>query len=184
MALLLPTKAGNTVDGKAFADAALRDRLAPEHEAEIHMRVAQMYDPVAGNPRSTTGSAALALPELTVVLRARHLSELVVSVLSSGEAGGRPSADCHVPKTAVAHPLVDAVANHRDNRRPPEMRVGRTWKGSFHRHHFGRFESSLRQTLRRTRRPPRPRESTSFAPTSSSQTDDFDAAHHDGAPGS
>ena len=104
---LLLHDAGRAYDGKAFADAALLDRLAPEHEAEIQMSVAKMYD-LSPELRVGAGSAALALPELPGVLRARHLSGLVLSVLSSGRLDVArqllPRAE-----TAVAH-ACDATA--------------------------------------------------------------------------
>ena len=75
--------AGRATAGKAVVDAALRERLAPEHEAAVRLSVARMSD-LPPEVRVEAGHVAVALPGVPTALRARHLSELIVSVLASG----------------------------------------------------------------------------------------------------
>ena len=75
--------AGRATAGKAVVDTALRERLAPEHEAELRLSVARMSD-LPPEVRVEAGHIAVALPGVPTALRARHLSELVVNVLASG----------------------------------------------------------------------------------------------------
>ncbi|MCU1428613.1 MAG: LuxR family transcriptional regulator [Actinomycetia bacterium] len=79
---LLLHAADRAGDGKAFADAALRERLAPEQDAEIRLSIARM-SALSPEMRAEAGRSALASP-LPVALRARHLSQLVDNILEAG----------------------------------------------------------------------------------------------------
>ena len=75
--------AGNSEEARAFADTALRKTLPSEQEAEVRLSIAGMFA-ISPDVRAQTGRAALAIPDLTQKLRARHLAWLVHNLVVSG----------------------------------------------------------------------------------------------------
>jgi DNA-binding CsgD family transcriptional regulator len=82
VALALHT-AGRAEEGKAFADSALREVLAPADEAEIRFQIASMLW-IPAEDRIESGRRALALSPIPPELRARHLARLIQNVVGAG----------------------------------------------------------------------------------------------------
>jgi DNA-binding CsgD family transcriptional regulator len=76
--------AGDEERGKEFADAALREGLSPDQEAEVRLTVAAMYR-LAPEVRVQAGLLALSLPGVSELMRARHLGRLVANLASAGQ---------------------------------------------------------------------------------------------------
>jgi DNA-binding CsgD family transcriptional regulator len=76
--------AGHEARGKEFADAALRDALSPDQEAEVRLTVAAMYR-LSPKVRVETGLLALSLPGASELMRARHRGRLVVNLAAAGQ---------------------------------------------------------------------------------------------------
>jgi DNA-binding CsgD family transcriptional regulator len=74
---------GRAEEGKRHADEALRDCLPVEAEGEIRLSIARMSD-LAPDARAKAGRDALALPDLPLLLRARHTAEHVGNLASAG----------------------------------------------------------------------------------------------------
>ena len=70
-------------EAKTFADAALRAVLPPEQEAIVRLGVAGMFA-ISNDVRAEASREALALPDLSDVLRARHLAFLFHNLMSAG----------------------------------------------------------------------------------------------------
>ena len=98
--------AGNSEEARAFADTALRETLPAEQEAEVRLSIAGMFA-ISPDVRAGAGRLALALPDLSKVLRARHLACLVHNLMVSG-------------RLEEAHEILEearsAVASSRDGR--------------------------------------------------------------------
>jgi hypothetical protein len=85
--------AGHETRGKQFADAALRDGLSPDQEAEVRLTIAAMYR-LSPEVRVQTGLVALSLPGVSELMRARHRGRLVVNLAAAGRvAQAREMAD-------------------------------------------------------------------------------------------
>jgi DNA-binding CsgD family transcriptional regulator len=97
---LLLHAADRAEEGKAFADAALRECTAPETEAQIRISIAEM-PALSPEARVRAGRAALAVPGVTAEWRARHLSRLVDNLLEMGRCD-------------AAHDLLPEVVNAVD----------------------------------------------------------------------
>jgi DNA-binding CsgD family transcriptional regulator/tetratricopeptide (TPR) repeat protein len=75
--------AGNSDEAIAFADHALRETLPAEQEAEVRLSIAGMFA-ISPNVRAGAGRLALELPELSGILRARHLASLSHNLVTAG----------------------------------------------------------------------------------------------------
>jgi hypothetical protein len=73
---------GNSENAIAFADAALRDVLPAEQEAEVRLGIAGMFS-ISPEVRIITGRVALELEDISPRLRARHLAALVHNLFIS-----------------------------------------------------------------------------------------------------
>jgi DNA-binding CsgD family transcriptional regulator len=71
-------------EARALADAALRQSLPAEHEAEVRLSVAGMLA-LSPSERADAGRQALELDELSPTLRARHLARLAHNLIFAGE---------------------------------------------------------------------------------------------------
>jgi DNA-binding CsgD family transcriptional regulator len=91
-------------EAKTFADAALRAVLPPEQEAIVRLGVAGMFA-ISHDLRAEVSREALALPDLSDDLRARHLAFLFHNLMSAGRL-----ADAH----AVSDEATSAVMASRD----------------------------------------------------------------------
>jgi DNA-binding CsgD family transcriptional regulator/tetratricopeptide (TPR) repeat protein len=80
---LLLHAAGRIEQGRAFADEALREALAPGQEAEVRLSIAWMMA-VSADARAEAGRRALAVPGLPAELRARHLARILHNLASAG----------------------------------------------------------------------------------------------------
>src|SRR5271154_397531 len=80
---LLMHAAGQGEEAKAFADGALREVLPAEQEAEVRLGIASMFG-ISPDLRADAGRRALALPEISTALRARHLARLAHNLLVGG----------------------------------------------------------------------------------------------------
>src|SRR4051794_1969895 len=77
--------AGRVDEARAFADTYLRHALPAEQEAEVLLGIAGMFR-APPDARVAAGRQALALPELPVQVRARHLAALFHNLLVGGRA--------------------------------------------------------------------------------------------------
>jgi DNA-binding CsgD family transcriptional regulator/tetratricopeptide (TPR) repeat protein len=75
--------AGDGDEAIAFADAALRQALPADQEAQVRLSIAGMFA-VSAERRITTGRTALALPGLSTTLRARHLASVIYNLVTAG----------------------------------------------------------------------------------------------------
>ena len=75
--------AGRSDDAIAFADTALREILPAEQEAEVRLRIAGMFA-ISAEIRIASGRAALMLPDVPEVVRARHLACLFHNLVTAG----------------------------------------------------------------------------------------------------
>jgi DNA-binding CsgD family transcriptional regulator len=80
---LLLHAAGRVAEGKEFADQILGEILPAEQEGEVRLSIARMLS-LSATVRADSGSRALALPHLSVPLRARHLATLVHNYVGEG----------------------------------------------------------------------------------------------------
>src|SRR5712691_6235766 len=76
--------AGRDMEAREFATAALGRVLPPEAEAQVRLSIAQMYS-LPADSRIESGRAALALPGVSPVLRARHLAVMVLSLVAAAK---------------------------------------------------------------------------------------------------
>src|SRR6267154_5319068 len=76
--------AGRDLEAREFATAALGRVLPPEAEAQVRLSIAQMYS-LPADSRIESGRAALALPGVSAVLRARHLAVMVLSLVAAAK---------------------------------------------------------------------------------------------------
>jgi DNA-binding CsgD family transcriptional regulator len=70
-------------EARAFADTALRQALPAEQEAQVRLSIADMFA-LSPDVRADAGRQALALPDLPVSLRARHLARLTYNLVVAG----------------------------------------------------------------------------------------------------
>lgn len=75
--------AGRVAEGQAFADEALRDILPAEDEAKVLLSLAGMLS-LAPDVRGSMGAHALALPDISAEVRARHLAALAHNRIAAG----------------------------------------------------------------------------------------------------
>ena len=78
--------AGRSDEAIAFADTALREILPSEQEAEVRLRIAGMFA-ISAEIRIASGRAALMLPDVPQVVRARHLACLFHNLVVAGRIG-------------------------------------------------------------------------------------------------
>jgi DNA-binding CsgD family transcriptional regulator len=78
--------AGRSDEAIAFADTALREILPAEQEAEVRLRIAGMFA-ISSEIRIASGRAALMLPDIPEVVRARHLACLFHNLVTAGRIG-------------------------------------------------------------------------------------------------
>jgi DNA-binding CsgD family transcriptional regulator len=78
-------EAGRVEDARAFADTSLREALPSEQEAEVRLSIAGMFA-LSPDVRVDAGRQALALPDLSPALRARHLACLVHNLVVGGRS--------------------------------------------------------------------------------------------------
>jgi DNA-binding CsgD family transcriptional regulator len=78
--------AGRSDEAIAFADSALREILPAEQEAEVRLRIAGMFA-ISAEIRIASGRAALMLPDVPEVVRARHLACLFHNLVVAGRIG-------------------------------------------------------------------------------------------------
>ncbi|MGW0950032.1 LuxR C-terminal-related transcriptional regulator [Streptomyces sp. NPDC002623] len=74
---------GNSGEAIAFADAALRDTLPAEQEAQVRLSIAGMFA-LSPDARAEAGRLALGLPDVSPPLRAAHLACLAYNLLVGG----------------------------------------------------------------------------------------------------
>src|SRR6185312_2233803 len=67
----------------AFADLALRETLPAAQEAEVRLSIAGMFA-ISPEIRIGAGRLALSLPDLSEILRARHLACLFHNLVTAG----------------------------------------------------------------------------------------------------
>jgi len=79
-------QAGRVEEARAFADTSLREALPAEQEAEVRLSIAGMFA-VSPDVRVDAGRQALALPDLSQALRARHLACVVHNLIVGGRSG-------------------------------------------------------------------------------------------------
>jgi DNA-binding CsgD family transcriptional regulator len=82
---LLLHAAGRAEEGRVFVDGALRGTFTPEEEAEVRLSIAGMLA-LSPDVRAEASRLALALPNLSLRLRARHLGRRVHNLLAAGRA--------------------------------------------------------------------------------------------------
>ncbi len=82
---LLLHEAGRVEEARAFADTSLREALPTAQEAEVRLSIAGMFA-VSPDVRVDAGRKALALPDLPLALRARHLACLVHNLMVGGRS--------------------------------------------------------------------------------------------------
>jgi DNA-binding CsgD family transcriptional regulator len=80
---LLIHAAGRVVEGRQFVDTVLRTTVPPEQEAEVRLGIAGMLS-LSGDLRAESSRIALALPNLSETMRARHLARLVANLTGAG----------------------------------------------------------------------------------------------------
>jgi DNA-binding CsgD family transcriptional regulator len=76
--------AGRDLEAREFATAALGRVLPSEAEAQVRLSIAQMYS-LPADSRIESGRAALALPDISADLRARHLAVMVLSLVAAAK---------------------------------------------------------------------------------------------------
>jgi DNA-binding CsgD family transcriptional regulator len=92
--------AGDGREAIAFTDAALREVLPAEQEAEVRLGIASMFA-ISPDTRVTAGRVAVALPDISAPLRARHLAALVHNLFTAGRVDEADTARIEA-RTAVA----------------------------------------------------------------------------------
>ena len=75
--------AGKGEEAIAFADTALRTTLPAEQDAEVRLSIANMFA-ISAETRVAAGRSALALPDVSSGLRARHLACLIHNLVTAG----------------------------------------------------------------------------------------------------
>ena len=75
--------AGRGEEARAFADTALHEAFPSEQEAEVRLSIAGMFA-ISPDVRAEECRRALALPDLPVDLRARHLALLFHNLVTAG----------------------------------------------------------------------------------------------------
>jgi DNA-binding CsgD family transcriptional regulator len=78
-------EAARVEEARAFVDTSLREALPSEQEAEVRLSIAGMFA-VSPDVRADAGRQALALPDLSPALRARHLACLVHNLMVGGRS--------------------------------------------------------------------------------------------------
>jgi hypothetical protein len=78
-------EAGRFEEAKAFVGTSLRAALPSGQEAQVRLSIAGMFN-VSPDVRVDAGRQALALPDLPLPLRARHLACLVHNLLVGGRS--------------------------------------------------------------------------------------------------
>ncbi|MFC7532944.1 ATP-binding protein [Actinoplanes sp. GCM10030250] len=117
---------GRDAAARDFANEEMRRLLSPQAEAEVRLSVARMYS-LPGDMRLQMGEAALELPGLDAVQRARHLAVMIVSLVASSQVeraiavardaqAAAAKADDAVARLYVEFGLlaVDEAAHHYD----------------------------------------------------------------------
>jgi DNA-binding CsgD family transcriptional regulator len=82
---LLLHAAARVDEATAFADRYLRDVLAADEEAAVCLSIASMFE-LSPDVRAAAGRRALALADLSVADRARHLARLAYNLVQAGRA--------------------------------------------------------------------------------------------------
>jgi DNA-binding CsgD family transcriptional regulator len=98
--------AGNSEQAIEFADRALRETLPAVQEAEVRLSIAGMFA-ISPEVRIGAGRLALNLPDMPVVLRARHLACLFHNLVTAGRLDEARDA---LAETRIA---VESVADAR-----------------------------------------------------------------------
>ena len=75
--------AGNSAEAVEFTDAALRETLPSEQEAQVRLSIASMFD-ISPDLRAATNRRALGLPDVSPRLRAAHTASLAYNLLIAG----------------------------------------------------------------------------------------------------
>ena len=91
-------EAGRVEEAREFADTSLREALPSEQEAEVRLSIAGMFA-LSPDVRVDAGRQALALPDLSPALRARHLACLVHNLMVGGRSD---QARKHLPAASAA----------------------------------------------------------------------------------
>jgi DNA-binding CsgD family transcriptional regulator len=78
-------EAARVEEAKVFADTSLREALPSEQEAEVRLSIAGMFA-LSPDVRVDAGRQALALPDLSPALHARHLACLVHNLMVGGRS--------------------------------------------------------------------------------------------------
>src|SRR4051794_12441021 len=82
---ILLHEAARAEEAKVFADTSLREALPPDQEAEVRLSIAGMFA-LSPDVRADAGRQALALPDLSPALHARHMACLVHNLMVGGHS--------------------------------------------------------------------------------------------------
>jgi DNA-binding CsgD family transcriptional regulator len=82
-AAVLLHAAGRVIEGKRFAETALRAVLSPEENAAVQFSISGMLS-ISADLRAEANRRALALPDLSQATRARHLARLFFNLMGAG----------------------------------------------------------------------------------------------------
>ena len=119
--------AGRSDEAIAFADTALRAILPAAQEAEVRLRIAGMFA-ISAEIRIASGRAALMLPDIPEVVRARHLACLFHNLVTAGridearamlEDAGAVVAASHDVRATFTLRLAESALEYADGRFGP-----------------------------------------------------------------
>jgi DNA-binding CsgD family transcriptional regulator/tetratricopeptide (TPR) repeat protein len=101
---------GSSGEAIAFADAALRDTLPAEQEAQVRLSIAGMFA-LSPDARAEAGRQALKLPDVSPTLRAAHLACLTYNLLVAGriEEARRSIPEARIATAATADPRASLI---------------------------------------------------------------------------
>ncbi|MFJ3307404.1 LuxR C-terminal-related transcriptional regulator [Streptomyces sp. NPDC086549] len=101
---------GNSGEAIGFADAALRDTLPAEQEAQVRLSIAGMFA-ISPDARAEACRRALSLPDVSLPLRAVHLACLAYNLLVAGriEEARRSTHEARVAVAATCDPRASLV---------------------------------------------------------------------------
>jgi len=84
-AAVLLHAAGRVIEGKRFAETALRSVLPPEENAAVQFSISGMLS-ISADLRADANRRALELPELSEATQARHLARLFFNLMGAGRS--------------------------------------------------------------------------------------------------
>ena len=114
-----------------FADTALREILPSEQEAEVRLRIAGMFA-ISPEIRIASGRAALMLPDVPEIVRARHLACLFHNLVTAGRIGDARTtleearaliATTHDVRASFTLRLAESALDYVDDRFSPALEL-------------------------------------------------------------